>query len=118
MNDNEFIYGENDIERILLEYVGSNKKRRCHKMTYNVEEVREMEKEIGGKPKWFIGEMFCHECKSVVKVRYDVYLKRLLRAIEKGQTEEEMNRSYECRKCHSGVSIKKEEFFEMLKEGQ
>ena len=74
-----------------------------------------MEKDLGGKPSWFIGKQVCEACKSVVSVRYDVYLKRGLKAKESDVNEEDMNRTYKCRSCNGGHSVKKDAFYKMLK---
>ena len=83
-----------------------------------MEDVQELVKQYGKEPEWFIGEMFCIKCQSIVKVRKDVYLKRLINGKKLEQSEEHVNRNYLCRKCSGGRSVKKDEYYKMVKESE
>ena len=66
-------------------------------------------------PKWYIGKgMYCKDCKSWCKVRKDVYIKRLEKALALGIDEKTMNRTYKCRKCRNGSTVKEDAYQEML----
>ena len=80
------------------------------------EEVSVLKKELGEDVKYFCGVMYCGECKREAKVRKEVYIKRLIVGKKKGLSEEEVNRQYLCRRCRNGNTVKKEAFYEMLKE--
>ena len=83
--------------------------------TEKVAELKSDLAEAGVKEvKWFIGEMHCSKCNSTVKVRFDVYLKRVLTAKENGFSEEQMNAQYVCRNCAGSRTVKKKDFYAML----
>ena len=77
-----------------------------------VEEVEDMEIP---EPEYFCNMMVCSKCNCEKKVRKDVYIERMKKAAIKGIDEKEMNRNYLCSNCRNGRSIKKDEFYTMLK---
>jgi len=79
------------------------------------ERVERLNSELEYEPQFFCGEMYCKKCKSFVKVRYDVYLARLVKGQARGLDEKQVNRAYLCSKCRNGHSAKKEDFVAMIK---